>query len=122
MILAAFAAALVMKCFLFDFMVADGRSMVPAIRPGMVLMVNRLAYGFHLPWPGGYLARWSLPKTGEVLVFFTPQGTLAVKRCGAVLPGGEFIALGDNSTDSYDSRSYGPIPAGRIVGKVIGIK
>ncbi|GHV81515.1 hypothetical protein AGMMS49991_00730 [Spirochaetia bacterium] len=111
-----------MKCFLFDFMVADGRSMVPAIRPGTILMINRLAYGVHLPWSNSYLARWSLPKTGEVLIFFTPQGTLAVKRCGEVLEGGEFIALGDNSADSYDSRSYGPIPASRIVGKVIGIK
>jgi signal peptidase I len=122
MILAAFLAALFMKCFLFDFMVADGRSMVPAIQPGTVLMVNRLAYGFRPPWMDAYLTRWSLPKTGEVLVFFTPQGALAVKRCGMVREGSKFIALGDNSADSYDSRTYGPIPADRIVGKVLGIR
>jgi signal peptidase I len=117
----AFLAALVMKCFLFDFMIAEGRSMVPAIPNGTVLVVSRLAYGFRLPGATGYLLRWSLPETGDVVVFFTPQGETAVKRCGMVT-GGQFFALGDNTLESYDSRSYGPVPVDQIVGKVISIK
>jgi signal peptidase I len=121
-VLFAFLAALIMKVFLFDFMIADGRSMVPAIYPGTVLLVNRLAYGLRLPWTRKYLLRWSLPKTGDVVVFLTPQGQLAVKRCGTVIGKDEFFALGDNSLESYDSRSYGPIRADSVMGKVIGIK
>jgi signal peptidase I len=130
-ILFAFFVAVLMKFFLFDFLIADGRSMQPAIRSGTVLVINRLAYGFRLPGSEKYLLRWSLPKTGDVVVFVTPQGSVAVKRCAALTeqpasPGTglppRFIALGDNSLDSYDSRSYGPVPADRIVGKVMGIK
>ncbi|MDR0761131.1 MAG: signal peptidase I [Treponema sp.] len=129
-ILAALLAALLMKFFLFDFLIADGRSMQPAIRSGTVLVINRLAYGFRLPGTEKYLLRWSLPKTGDVVVFVTPQGGMAVKRCvelpetPLILKHGVplFIALGDNSLDSYDSRSYGPVPADKIVGKVMGIK
>jgi signal peptidase I len=130
-ILFAFFAAILMKFFLFDFLVADGRSMQPTIRSGTVLVINRLAYGLRLPGSEKYLLRWSLPKTGDVVVFITPQGSVAVKRCvelpkspapprSGIPP--RFIALGDNSLDSYDSRSYGPVAADRIVGKVMGIK
>jgi signal peptidase I len=121
-VLFAFLAALIMKIFLFDFMIADGRSMVPAINPGTVLVINRLAYGIRLPWAGQYLLRWSLPKAGDVVVFLTPQGQTAVKRCGMVTEKERFFALGDNSLESYDSRSYGPVPADSIMGKVMGIK
>jgi signal peptidase I len=127
-ILLAFFVAVLMKFFLFDFLIADGRSMQPAIRNGTVLVINRLAYGLRLPGSEKYLLRWSLPKTGDVVVFITPQGSVAVKRC-VELPKApvprippRFIALGDNSLDSYDSRSYGPVAADRIVGKVVGIK
>jgi signal peptidase I len=112
--------AIIMKCFLFEFVIADGQSMFPSIHSGTVLLVNRLAYGFRLP-TGRYLVRWSMPHTGDVVVFITPQGNVAVKRCAEVARS-RFIALGDNSLASYDSRSYGPVPADRIVGKVMGIK
>ncbi|MDR0760516.1 MAG: S26 family signal peptidase [Treponema sp.] len=121
-VLSAFLAALLMKVFLFDFVIADGRSMVPAIHPGTVLVVNRLAYGIRFPGTGKYLFRWSLPKAGDVVIFLTPQGQIAVKRCGTVVGKEDFFALGDNSLESYDSRSYGPVPADSVVGKVMGIK
>jgi signal peptidase I len=121
-VLFAFLIALIMKAFLFDFMIADGRSMVPAISPGTVMVINRLAYGIRLPWARQYLLRWSLPKAGDVVVFLTPQGQTAVKRCGMITEEERFFALGDNSLESYDSRSYGPVPADSIVGKVMGLK
>jgi signal peptidase I len=118
----ALITALIMKFFLFDFMIAEGNSMSPAIKPGTVLVVNRLVYGFRLPWSEDYLVRWSAPRPGDVVVFYTPQGMTAVKRCGDVLATGEFIALGDNSLQSFDSRSYGPVRTDNIIGKVLGIK
>jgi signal peptidase I len=115
-------AALLMKFFLFDFMVTEGPSMTPAIRNGTVLLVLRLAYGFRLPGARGYLLRWSTPKAGDVVVFLTPGGDTAVKRCGAWSGEDTFFALGDNNRESYDSRFYGPVPVDRIIGKVCGVK
>jgi signal peptidase I len=121
-ILLAFLAALVVKGFLFEFMIAEGRSMLPAIEPGSVLVLNRLAYGITVPWTNHYLLRWGRPRAGDVVVFYTPRGEWAVKRCGAVSEDQTFFALGDNTLESFDSRSYGPIPVDRVLGKVLGIK
>jgi len=118
-VLLAFAAALLLKLFLFDFMIAQGHSMEPAIKNGTILVVNKLRYGLRFPWHQDYIVRWAQPKTGEVVVFYTPLGELAVKRC-VVLAGGNFIAEGDNIQLSYDSRAYGPVPADNIIGKVLG--
>ncbi|MDR0569393.1 MAG: signal peptidase I [Spirochaetaceae bacterium] len=120
-VLSAFCIAVFMKIFLFDFMIAEGRSMLPAIQPGAVMIVAKTAYGLRLPGAERYLFRWSLPKQGDVVIFVAPDGALAVKRCAGVVGDRAFIALGDNSLQSYDSRSYGPIPLASIIGKVLKI-
>jgi signal peptidase I len=111
-----------MKIFLFDFMIAEGRSMTPAIMPGTILLVFKSAYGIRLPLSKKYLFLWALPREGDVVVFYTPQGEIAVKRCAGLTKEGAFVALGDNSRDSLDSRSYGPVPADCIVGKVLSLR
>ncbi|MCL1930889.1 MAG: S26 family signal peptidase [Treponema sp.] len=118
-VLGAFAAALLIKLFLFDFIIAEGFSMEPAIHSGSVLVVNRLQYGLRFPGQTGYLIRWAQPRQGELVVFYTPAGEIAVKRCGEAAEGA-FIAQGDNSLLSYDSRSYGPVSADATIGKVLG--
>jgi signal peptidase I len=118
-ILGAFVLGLFLKTFIFDLMIAEGNSMSPAIPSGTVLVINRVVYGLRLPWMKTYLCRWAAPKTGEVVVFYTPSGGLAVKRCGEITGEG-FMALGDNKLQSYDSRSYGPVPADNIIGRVLG--
>jgi signal peptidase I len=122
-VLAAFLVALFLKFFVFDFMLVEGMSMEPALVSGQVVMVNRLAYGIRSPFPAKdgrrYLVRWRMPAENDVVVFWTPLGKLAVKRIYALLPEERFIALGDNSLQSYDSRAYGPAPLDNIVGKVL---
>ena len=118
----ALITALIMKLVLFDFMIAEGHSMYPVIKPGKVLLVYKLSYGLRLPGSGRYILRWAVPKEGDIVVFFTPYGEIAVKRCGNTLPDNDFYALGDNASQSYDSRSYGPVPADNIIGRVMGIK
>jgi signal peptidase I len=118
-VLLALAAALVIKLFFFDFMIAQGHSMEPAIQNGTILIVSRLRYGLKIPWRQDYLFRWAQPKAGEVVVFYTPTGELAVKRCILLIEGG-FIAEGDNELASYDSRAYGPVLLDNIIGKVLG--
>jgi len=119
-VLGAFAAALLIKLFLLDFIIAEGISMEPAIRSGSVLVVNRLQYGLRFPGQTGYLVRWAAPQEGELVVFYTPSGEIAVKRCGDIAEKGVFLAQGDNSLQSYDSRSYGPVSADATIGKVLG--
>ena len=121
-ILCAFAAALVMKIFILDIMIAEGHSMLPVVKPGSILLVCKLFYGIRLPGSGTYICHWRIPRKDEVVVFYTPLGEIAVKRCGDALPGNMFYALGDNSPQSYDSRSYGAVPNDNIIGKVLGIK
>ena len=121
-ILGAFAAAVVIKLFLFDFIIAEGNSMEPAIHSGTVLVVNRLQYGFRFPGQPGYLLRWAAPRQGDLVVFYAPSGSIAVKRCGRITGNGDFLAQGDNSLQSYDSRAYGPVSADSIIGKVLGRK
>jgi signal peptidase I len=118
----AIITAILIKLFLFDLMIAEGRSMEPAIQNGALLVVNRLKYGLRLPWGQGFLIRWSSPKPGEVVVFYTPSGDLAVKRCDSITGKGEYIVRGDNSLQSLDSRSYGPVREDDIIGKVLGIR
>jgi signal peptidase I len=117
---AALITAVMIKLFLFDLMIADGRSMEPAIPDGTVLVINRLKYGLRFPGQRGFLVRWSAPKPGEIVVFYTPLGQIAVKRCQGTTEKGAFIVHGDNDLQSFDSRSYGPVPADHIIGKVLG--
>jgi len=118
-VILAIIAALVLKLFFFDFIIAQGHSMEPAIKDGSVLVVSRVAYGLQLP-TNRYLFRWGAPKIGEVVVFYTPSGEIAVKRCTIAEKDGLFYAEGDNSLASYDSRSYGFVSADNIIGKVLG--
>jgi signal peptidase I len=119
-VLWAFLAAILIKLFLFDFIIAEGNSMEPAIRSGSVLVVNRMQYGLRFPGQQGYLVRWASPRQGEVVVFYAPSGSIAVKRCSSPEETGVFMARGDNSLKSYDSRSYGPVSADATIGKVLG--
>jgi signal peptidase I len=103
-------------------MVVEGHSMEPSIKSGTLLVINRLKYGLRLPGGQSFLIRWSSPKPGEIVVLYTPSGELAVKRCDAITERGDYIVLGDNSLRSYDSRSYGPVRADNIIGRVVGIR
>jgi signal peptidase I len=118
-VILAIAAATFLKLFVFDFVVAQGQSMEPAIHDGTVLVISRLRYGLRMPWQQGYLIRWSQPKEGDVVTFFTPEGNIAVKRSVLII-GDKFFAEGDNKLASYDSRAYGPVSINNIIGKVLG--
>ena len=118
----AFITAMVIKFFILDFMIAEGHSMIPAVKPGGILLVCKVVYGLRLPGSGAYIFHWGQPRKGDVVVFYTPLGEIAVKRCDEILPGARFFALGDNVSQSYDSRNYWPVPNDHIIGKVLFLK
>jgi len=121
-ILAAFVTAVVMKLFLFEVVIAEGNSMEPSIQSGSILVVNRLQYGFRFPGQKRHLIRWASPREGDVVVFITPSGAVAVKRATKPKGEGVFMAKGDNYRLSYDSRSFGPVSVDAVIGRVLGIR
>ena len=115
----ALLTALICWLVLFDFIIAQGHSMEPAIKNGDILIISRCWYGIRLPWQQKYLIRRAQPKVGEIVVFYTPAEEIAVKRCAALTEGYRFYAEGDHSLASFDSRSYGAVPVDNIIGKVL---
>jgi signal peptidase I len=83
--------------------------MEPALRPGDKILALKI---------GG----WG---RGDIVVFHTPSR--AAERCGV---GGTFVKRvirkgartafleGDNRSQSCDSRAFGPVPNGNVVGRV----
>jgi phage repressor protein C with HTH and peptisase S24 domain len=79
--------------------------MEPSLSPGRFVIINKIGK--------------NALHSGDIVVFRTDDGKLAIKRCAQVLKDGRFIALGDNSLQSYDSRAYGPVRREAIVGRVL---
>ena len=56
-------------------------SMKPTILEGDRVYVNKLAYDVKVPFTTWYLAEWSKPRRGDIVVFFSPyDGKRLVKR------------------------------------------
>ena len=86
------------------FRVAD-TSMQPALRHGDRVLV----------------ARWPAPRVGDMVVVRDPESgsRFLVKRLRARTARGELVLSGDNPNVSRDSRLFGALPRGLLVGKVV---
>ncbi len=139
-----------LQAYAFSLFVVPSRSMVPTLRPGDVVLVDRLTYEF------------GAPQRGDLVVFHFPQaddraflkrvvglpGDTVTERAGRIwvngapvagspgaprdptaspahppmqIPAGEYFVLGDNPGSSLDSRVWGPVTASDVVGKVLAI-
>lgn len=122
----------------------DGFSMLPTLKDGEYVLVNRLAF------------RSNLPDRGDIIVFVSPQSPDLdlIKRViglpgdtvqisdGSVqvngqkldepyiaaapiyngewsVPEGNLFVLGDNRNDSSDSHAWGLLPIDNVIGKAI---
>jgi signal peptidase I len=109
--------AAVLSLRLVSRYVVEGRSMLRAYAPGDRLLVERLTY------------RLRQPRVGEAVVV-RREGRLDLKRIAAapgaevtlrggpyVLDADEWFLLGDNLSESADSREQGPVKTQDIVGR-----
>ena len=83
--------------------------MLPAYRDGDVVLID----------PGAFSE--SLPKPGDVVLVAHPfrRGVKMIKRVDHVTADGRFFVVGDNHAESTDSRSFGPLRATQLIGRVI---
>ena len=87
----------------------SGLSMAPELQPG-----DRLLIWKPVMW------RSKAVRTGDVVAAPDPRGPerMVLKRAGAVGPDGVLL-LGDNPSQSTDSRHFGRIPVASVRGKAI---
>lgn len=85
--------------------VIKGNSMMPALKSGDCVIFNPEIE----------------PKIGDIILFHHPfiQNLKVVKRISEITAEGNFIVLGDNPSESTDSRSYGAILAKDVLGVAV---
>jgi signal peptidase I len=88
-ILWAVVIALFIRAFFFEAFQIPTGSMIPTLRIGDHLFVNKFIYGVRIPWTRLRFFDWRQPRRGEVIVFEYPgqgpeQGKDFIKRVVAV--------------------------------------
>ncbi len=131
--------------FMVQSFVIEQTSMEPNLHPGQHVLVNKTAYWFNRNPHRGDVVVAHHPTTSEDVVkrvIGLPGDTVEVKRDGTVyingnlllepyieslhlnsvggtwsVPEGHYFLMGDNRNVSVDSRSWGPVPRNKIIGK-----
>ncbi len=134
---------LVVRTFLFENYRVVGSSMEPTLQNGQFMVVNKLAYRLHPPQRGDIIVLKDpegierklikrivgLPgekleiREGVVSIDGQPLKEPYIVDPGldnegqTVIPPGEYFVMGDNRTNSSDSRTWGLLPRADIIGK-----
>jgi len=119
------ALFVVIRSSILDLAVASGRSMLPGVHDGNIILIFKAAYGLRTPG-GSYLILWARPRNRDIVAALKPgEGTLLIKRVSGEKdsPGlrDPVFLLGDNIYESVDSREYGAVPMNNILGRAFAI-
>ncbi len=93
-----------------------GWSMSPAILPGERLLFDRLAYVRERPRRGDVVLV-AYPLRPELRIVKRLAGIPGDEIEGQTLGRGEYWVLGDNAEVSTDSREFGPVRRGDLLGR-----
>lgn len=119
----ALLVAIFLRAFVIEGYLVRGDSMSPTLQDGDYVFIYKRAYAQHPP------------KRGDIVIATPRQYTQKVVKRIAVLPGesyqtgedtkelldpGEYFLVGDNLSVSEDSRTFGPVDAWDIKGRVVG--
>jgi signal peptidase I len=131
------------RTFLFENYRVVGNSMVPTLEDSQYLVVNKLEYRLHEPQRGDIIVFHDPNDAGRKLikrVIGLPGELVEIthgqvyindqllqesyiaspglhSRLATPIPEGSYFVLGDNRSNSSDSRNWGPLPEADIVGK-----
>jgi signal peptidase I len=83
----AAAVVLVARSSFADHYVVPSGSMLPTVELQDHVIVDKLAYGVQLPLVPGYLARFSSPARGDVVVLVAPDTGITLLKRVVGLPG-----------------------------------
>jgi signal peptidase I len=111
----------------FQSVVVQGRSMEPGLRDGDRLLVTRAFWLFGSPQRDDVVVIRERDDPGSPLMVKRVVGLggdtvpayLAPGGIPTIVPDKDVYVIGDNLAVSEDSRRFGPVPASRIVGKVV---
>jgi signal peptidase I len=141
----AVAAVVGLRIFVLEPFRIPSDSMAPTLRAGDQVLVDKRAYHGSAPRRGD-LAVFRAPRTGEILlkrVVAVAGDTVGIEDGVLVVDGrrprepyadpeaidsvyfgpvrvrpGTVFVLGDNRANSEDSRDFGAVPTGRLIGRV----
>jgi signal peptidase I len=110
------------QSMLVDWNVVPSGSMRPTIVEGDYILVNRLAYGLHVPLRGAEVFTWGDPQRGDIVVFIPPGETSRFVKRVVGLPGDVVVLRGNElfvngQPASYRSLSWQNYPEAAALGE-----